>query len=115
MPWDGALPMLRHGPLQLKVITFPVSPSSFFSVPPPPLSSSCPPSSSLAVLHKGTLSLSLSLAPSLSRVPALSPVPLLFLCRLALTLAFFSPVFHNNLLLEMAVVQLLTALRVCGC
>lgn len=38
MPWDGALPMLQHGPLQLKVIAFPVSPSSFFPVlllPPP--------------------------------------------------------------------------------
>lgn len=39
MPWDGALPMLRHGRLQLKVIAFPVPPPLFFSssplLPPP--------------------------------------------------------------------------------
>lgn len=29
MPWDGALPMLRHGPLQLQVIAFPVPPPLF--------------------------------------------------------------------------------------
>lgn len=39
MPCDGALPMLRHGPLQLQVIAFPVSPPLFSFFPPP---SSCP-------------------------------------------------------------------------
>lgn len=101
MPWDGALPMLRHGPLQLKVIAFPVSPPLFFFLlPPPPL-----PRFVLFTKRRASL------------LPWAAPYSLLAFCRppsLCLTLAFSC--LRWNLLLEMAVVQrLLTALRAREC
>lgn len=105
MPWDGALPMLRHGPLQLKVIAFPVPPPLFSSLLLP---SSC---SSLSVLHK---SLGLSF---------LVPVPALLFAPRLLPSSF--PLSHSGFLFPPLeppwrdgfgpAAALLTALRVCDC
>lgn len=107
MPWDGALPMLRHGPLQLKVIAFPVPPPLFFLSPPP---SSCP---SLSVLHKA---LGLSF---------LVPVPALLFAPLLLPSSFPLSRSHSGFLFPPLeppsrdgcgpAAALLTVLRVCDC
>lgn len=106
MPWDGALPMLRHGPLQLQVIAFPVSPPLLSFFPPP---SSCPSPSVLFSKVRGAaagLRASARSSPSRVLLPFVSGS-----LRLSLPLRW-------NLLYEMAVVQRrrsLTALRVCAC
>lgn len=98
MPWDGALPMLRHGPLQLQVIAFPVCPPLLSFFPPP---SSCP---SPPVLFSGVRG-------SLLSVRGLAPLPL------ASSFPLSSSSLRWKLLYEMAVVQprrrSLTALRAC--
>lgn len=101
MPWDGALPMLRHGPLQLKVIAFPVSPSSFFP--------------SLLLPPRFLFFSKWSVSPFLAPVPALLFVPRL--------LPSSFPLSHSGVLFPPLeppsrdgygpAAALLTALRVC--
>lgn len=108
MPWDGALPMLRHGPLQLRVIAFPVPSSFFFFLSPPP--SSCP---LLAALHK------------VLGISFLVPVPVLLFAPLLLPSSFPLSLAHSGFLFPPLeppsrdgcgpAAVLLTALRVCDC
>lgn len=103
MPWDGALPMLRHGPLQLKVIAFPV-PLLFF-----PLSSSL-------LLSPALCSSQSAGSPSFCRCPRSYSLLSFYrppsLC-LALTRAYSSLCW--NLLREMAVVQQRHSWQHCAC
>lgn len=94
MPWDGALPMLRHGRLQLKVIAFPVPPPLFV----PPFHSSL-----LPFLAFSSSQSAVSLLPQAG--PLLSYSFLAFYRPPLLCLTLALSCLCRNLLREMAKVQ----------